>query len=154
MKDDLIIVADLGLLRAYRVIQGFTDRQPHLELLEELQPPSAHEKLSDQVADQSGRFPRGSGAGNIAGDLSAGERHDLEEEQQRRLIRQLADRINELLEDGNVDRCSIAASAPIHRQLYRAIDAPARIKIGQVLPLDLTKVQPKDLLCHFQTSVP
>jgi hypothetical protein len=70
MNTKLIIVADLGLLRAYREVQGPTDRQPHLELIEELKLERAHEKLSDQVTDQAGRFPRGGGAGNIPGDLS------------------------------------------------------------------------------------
>lgn len=39
----LIIVADLGLLRAYREVQGLGDREPHLELTEELKPEAAHQ---------------------------------------------------------------------------------------------------------------
>jgi hypothetical protein len=80
-KSNLVIAADLGLLRAYRVVQGVTDRRPHLELVEELKPENAHQKLSDQVTDEAGRFPKGGGTGHVQGDLSVGERHNLELEQ-------------------------------------------------------------------------
>jgi hypothetical protein len=148
----LIIVADRGLLRAYREVRGFADRQPHLELIEELKPEAAHEKLSDQMSDQAGRFPRGSGAANIPGDLSAGERLPLETEQSRRLIELLAGRINALLEDDGVSRCSLAASAPIHKQLLEALNPKARAKISQVLASNLAKTAPGELSGHFDRA--
>jgi len=145
----LIIVADLGLLRAYRQVQGPMDRQPHLQLLEELKPAGAHEKLSDQVTDKAGRFPRGGGAGNVPGDLSAGENLHAQAEHNRVLLRQLADAINALLAPTAVTRCAIAVSAPIHKQLLEALDPKLRAKIGQVLPSNLAKTEPGDLLAHF-----
>lgn len=148
----LIIVADRGLLRAYREVRGFADRQQHLELIDELKPEAAHEKLSDQMSDQAGRFPRGSGAGNIPGDLSAGERLPLETEQSRRLIELLAGRINALLEDDEVGSCSLAASAPIHKQLLDALSPKARAKISQVLASNLAKTDPGELPGHFERA--
>src|SRR5258705_6552637 len=121
MNPKLIIVADLGLLRAYREIQALGDREPHLQLIAELRPEAAHEKLSQQLTDQAGRFPKGGGATIVAGELSAGERLGLETEQDRRLIGQLAEKINTLLENEAVTSCSLAASAPIHKQLLDAI---------------------------------
>ncbi|MDP3244986.1 MAG: host attachment protein, partial [bacterium] len=122
MNKTLLIVADLGLLRAYRETKNVADRPPHLELVEELKLESAHQKLSDQLSDQAGRFPRGGGAANISGNLSAGESLNSEAEQTRRLISQLAGRINALLGDNEVTRCSIAISGAIHNQLLEAID--------------------------------
>lgn len=149
MNKTLLIVADLGLLRVYHETQNVADRQPHLELIEELKLESAHQKLSDQVSDQAGRFPRGSGSGNIAGDLSAGERLPLAAEKNRRLISQLAGRINALLTDPAVTRCSLAASGAIHNQLVAAIDPQVRDKISQVLAANLTKTDPQALAGHF-----
>lgn len=149
MNQALLIVADLGLLRAYRETQSIADRQPHLELIEELKPESAHQKLSDQVTDQAGRFPRGGGGANIPGDLSAGESLNTEAEQDRRLMNQLAGRINALLADDAVTRCSIAISGAIHNQLLEAIDPKARAKIGQVLASNLAKTDPSELHAHF-----
>jgi hypothetical protein len=149
MNKTLLIVADLGLLRAYRETQNVADRQPHLELIEELKLESAHQKLSDRLSDQAGRFPRGGGAGNISGDLSAGESLNSEAEQNRRLIGQLAGRINALLADEDVTRCSLAVSGAIHEQLLEALDPKARAKIVQSLASNLTKTGPQALAGHF-----
>lgn len=148
----LTIVADRGLMRAYREVREFADHQPHLKLIEEVKPEAAHEKLSDQVSDQSGRFPRGSGAGSIPGDMSAGERLHLEAELDRRLIETLAGKINALLEDDEVSRCSLAASAPIYKQLLEALSPKARSKVHQFLASDLAKTDPAELPGHFERA--
>lgn len=148
-KTSLVIVAALGLLRAYRKIQGQSDRQPHLELVDELRPEAAHQKVSDLQSDQAGRFAKGSGAGRVSGDLSSGEQHDLELEQHRRLIKLLAGKINDLLGVVSVATCSVAASAPILRRLLDQLAAPVRAKIATTLALDLTKSDPGELLAHF-----
>lgn len=153
MKTKLIIVADLGLLRAYRVVHNQFSRTPHLELLEELQPEAAHTKWRDQLTDQAGRFPRGDGANHFTGSISAGERHDLREEQQRRIIGRLAGHINRLLADDDVAACSLAASAPIHRVLLQEVRESVRPKIQQVLASDLAKTEPRELLNHFQQAL-
>ncbi len=145
----LIIVADLGLLRAYREVKRPQDREPHLELIEELTQEAPHEKLSDQVTDQAGRFPRGSGADITTGDLSAGERLTLDAEQSRRLISRLAETIDTLLADEAVTDCWLAVSAPIHKQLLDALNPKAREKISQVLPSNLAKTDPGELREHY-----
>ncbi|MFT6864252.1 MAG: hypothetical protein ACJAVK_002816 [Akkermansiaceae bacterium] len=149
MNETLLIVADLGLLRAYRETQNIDDLQPHLELIEEVKPEGARQKLSDQVTDQAGRFSKGGGASNTPGDLSAGENLHSEAEQERQLISKLAERINALLGDKTVIRCSIAISAAIHQQLLEAISPKARAKIGKVLASNLAKIHPSELLAHF-----
>jgi hypothetical protein len=150
MNKTLLIVADLGLLRAYRTTQNRANQQPHLELIEQLKPESAHQKLSDQLTDQAGRFPRGGGSANISGDLSAGESLNAEAEQNRRLISQMAGRINALLADDDVTRCSIAISGAIHNQLLKAINPKARAKVGQIVASNLTKTDPTELHAHFE----
>lgn len=149
MNKTLIIVADLGLLRAYRETQNAADRQPHLELIEELKLEGAHQKLSDQLTDQAGRFPRGGGAADTSGSLSAGESLSSESEQSRRLISQLAGSINALLADHEVTRCSLAVSGAILKQLLEALDPKARAKIVQTLASNLTKTDPQALPEYF-----
>ncbi len=149
MNNTLLIVADLGLLRVYRETQNVADRQPHLELIEELKLENARQKLSDQVTDQAGRFPRGGGATNISGDLSAGESLNSEAEENRRLISQLAGRVNTLLANPEVIRCSLAVSGAIHKQLLEALDPKVRAKIVQSLASNLTKTDPQSLAGHF-----
>jgi hypothetical protein len=101
------------------------------------------------LTGQAGRFPRGGGAANISGDLSAGESLNSESEQNRRLLSQLAGRINALLAEDTVTRCLLAASGAIHKQLLDALDPKARAKIVQSLASNLTKTDPQALAEHF-----
>jgi hypothetical protein len=154
MKTKLIIVADLGLLRAYRQVQGLGDREPHLELIEELRPEAAHQKLSEQLTDQAGRFPKGGGASIVPGDLCADERLNLEAEQERRLIRLLSDKVDMLLADERVASCSLAVGAPLRRQLLNDLSPQSRSKIRQIVAADLSKVEARELLARFAKAVP
>ncbi len=148
----IIIITDLGLLRAYREVKRAQDHAPHLELIEERKLEAAHEKLSDQVSDQAGRFPRGSGADMIAGDLSAGERLNLDAELTRRLIKSLAETVDALLADDAATVCWLAASAPIHKQLLDALNPKTRVKISRVIASNLTNTDPQELLGHFSSA--
>ena len=150
MNTELIITANLGLLRAYRLVKGSNDRQPHLELVDEMRSEAAHQKVADQLSDRPGRFSKGGGPGDVPGDLSAGEQHGYQSEQRRRLTRILGDKISGLLADARATTCYLAASAPIRLQLVDQLAAPARAKVAKTLPLDLTKAEPAELLRRFQ----
>jgi hypothetical protein len=142
----LIIVADLGLLRAYREVQGLTDRQPHLELVAEW----ATATDTERPSESPGRFPRGNGAGShVPGDLSAGERQHLEAELSRRHLGQLAEQINGLVSQATVGSARLAASPPIHKQLLNALHPQVRTKIRSVLASNLTRTHPGELPEHF-----
>jgi hypothetical protein len=54
MKNKLVIVADLGLLKAYR-IDITPQGTPRLEALHELVLEEAHSRFSDRVTDLGGR---------------------------------------------------------------------------------------------------
>ena len=97
--------------------------------------------------------PRDGGASNIPGDLSAGERLPLETEQSRRLSEPLAGSINALLKDDGVRRCSLSASAPIHKQLLAALSPKARARISKLLASNLAKTDPGELPGHFERVV-
>lgn len=145
----LIIVADLGLLRAYREVKHKQDHNPRLEPVDAVPQGAARELLSEQMSDQAGRFPRGMGANLISGDLSAGERLSLETEETRRLVNGLAETIAVLLGDEAATECWLAASAPIHKQLLDALTPEARGKISRVLASNLARTDPQELLGHF-----
>src|ERR1041385_1279876 len=118
MKNTLVVVADLGRLKAFRLENSDETRTPRLELLEEFMNVAAHGKLADKVTDFSGRFPRG-GARSAENAMADGERHNIELEMRKRMIRQLADHFNSLARTRDVDRCFLAASREINKQLDR-----------------------------------
>jgi len=150
MKNTLVVVADLGCLKAFRLENSHLNRASRLELLQEFQNPDAHGKLVERVTDLSGRFPRGSGAANSAGGaMSDGERHNIGLENRRRLVRQLAQRFNQLARHDEVERCLLAASKEINRQLLDELEPRVRAKIEKNVPADLTKLEPAEILRHF-----
>lgn len=150
MKNTLLVVTDLGGFKAYRLDNGEFQRSPRLELLEEFSNAAAHGRLVDRVTDLGGRFPRSTGASNTTGAMSDGERHNIQLEQRKRLVRQLAHRLSSLLRNTEIERCFLAASREIHHQLLDELDGRVRAKIERNLPADLTKVDKSDLLAYFQ----
>ena len=152
MKKTLVVVADLGVFKAYRLDNGRPNRTPRLTLLEEYNNAGAHERLVDRVTDLSGRFPRSSGAPNLSGAMSDGERHNIELEQRKRLVRQLAQRLNSLMRSDDVEHCYLAASREINHPLLDELDPAVRVKIEKNLSADLTKTDKSELLRHFEPA--
>jgi len=148
MKNTLVVVTDLGCLKAY-LLDNHTNRTPHLELLEQFNSAEAHGKLVDAVSDLSGRFPRGTGKQGGGGAMSDGERHNIELEKRKRLVRELAKRVNALARQPDVERCFLAASREINHQLVEELEPQVRAKILKNVPADLTKLERGDILRHF-----
>ena len=149
MKSTLLVVADLGGFKAYKLTPNEqANRAPHLDLLEHYDNGQAHDRLVDKVSDLAGRFPRADGA-TPGGGMSAGERHNIELESRKRLVRQLAQRINLLARPPEFERCMLAASREINGQLVEELDSQVRAKIIKNIPADLTKIERADILRHF-----
>lgn len=146
MKNKLVVVTDLGSLKAYKLDKDDFGRSPRLELLEEVQIADAHEKLTDKVSDLAGRF--GKGGGPSAG-ASAGERHNIQIEHRKRLVKRLAERLNRLIHGTGVDGCYLAASKEINHQIVDELEAHVRAKIEKNIPADLTKLSKAALLKRF-----
>src|SRR5690349_20299816 len=116
MKNTLVVVTDLGCFKAFKLENNsHLNHSPRLELLEEYENAEAHGKLVNRVSDLAGRFPRRTGASNNSA-MSDGERHNIELEQRKRLVRQLAQRLNALARQKEVERCLLAASREINHQ--------------------------------------
>jgi hypothetical protein len=149
MKNTLVVVTDLGCFKAFRLENHHPNRAPHLELVEEVNNADAHEKLVDKVTDLAGRFPRSAGAASARGPMSDGERHNMELETRKRLVRQLAQRLNALARSPEVERCLLASSREINHQLLAELEPQVRAKIEKCVSADLTKLERADILRYF-----
>jgi protein required for attachment to host cells len=152
MKNTLVVVMDLGCMKAYRVENNHPNSTPRLELVEEFEGTDAHRKLVDNVTDLAGRFPRSGGAAGGKGAMSDGERHNIELEKRKRLVRQLAQRLNGLVGGAQVERCLLSASREINHQLLEELEPQVRAKIEKNVAADLTKVERGEILRHFQAG--
>ncbi|MCW5551076.1 MAG: host attachment protein [Verrucomicrobiae bacterium] len=149
MKNKWLLVADLGSFKAYRVEASRFTRGPRLELIEAFDNTDAHDRLTDQVTDLAGRFPKGGGPNGANGAMSHGERHNIELEQRKRLTRRLTERINALMAREDFESCFLAVSKEINHQILEGLDLRHRAKIEQNLAADLTKIDKSELLRHF-----
>ncbi len=84
----LIIVTDRGSLKGYKVNEA-ANRGPSLQLVQSIDLTDAHGRYQDKLTDQAGRFAGADGNGRHMG--GAAERQGIETENDRRILKQLAD---------------------------------------------------------------
>ena len=148
MPHKLIVLADLGRLKAFRVTRDEMTSKLHVELAEELNLLDGQEKLLEKVTDKAGRFPA-SGGSNGAGALSAGENHNLQSEIQKRLIKRIGEGINELVKRDNPTMWHFAAAQEINARIQELLCSEVRAKLSKSVGSDLTKIGKNELLSHF-----
>lgn len=163
----LIIVADLGDLKAYRmekleaVNRQDTTQTSHvvqrgdfkealvLISLKDFSYIKAHKKLEDIVSDEAGRFK---GAGVMAGEEvrgSYGERHNIDLEIKKRLIKAIAEDIGELVENEAPRAWYLAFPQETTNQLLEALDPEVKKTLANNIKVDLTKIRQNEILSHF-----
>jgi protein required for attachment to host cells len=145
MKRKLIIVADLGLLKAYNV-DFPPDQTPRLDQLDEVVLEDAHIRVVDKLSDMAGRHTAPAQK-NWGAPLA--DDHNLKLESKRRLIRQIAAHVERLIGRAGGDGCWLAAQKEINHQILKELSPSIREHIKKNLPLDLTKTAPKELLEQF-----
>jgi len=150
MKNTLVVVVDLGCLKAFKIDNSRDHSTPRLELVEEFNNADAHERLVEKVTDLSGRFRRATRAAT-GGAMSDGERHNIQLEQRKRCVRALAARFTAVFDSTQPEHCFLAASREINNPLLAELEPRVRTKIERNLPVDLTKVDKSRLLGHFRS---
>ncbi|HEY2800706.1 MAG TPA: host attachment protein [Chthoniobacterales bacterium] len=147
----LIVVADRGSLKAYRV-EDTPTRGASLQLVQAFELTDAHGRYDDKLTDQAGRFPVSDGNGRHANSIA--ERTALETETEKRICKQLADRIAELVKKEAAEGWSFAAPAPIHAAISELLPPPIRSRVVEHVKSDLVKIEPAKLRSHFRSLQP
>ena len=148
----LVIVADRGSLKAYRVDETPT-RGPSLKLVQAFDITDAHGRLIDRLTDQAGRFPVTEGAGAHRGPASIAE-SKLQTETDRRINKELADQIVKIINGSNGEGWSFAAPSEIHSAIVDLLPGQIRDRIVEHVKSDLVKVEPAKLPNHFRSLRP
>ena len=143
----LIIVTDRGSLKAYKVNDTPT-RGPSLKLVQAFDTTDAHGRYQDKLTDQAGAFPGGAapGQGN-----SMAERTGIDNENDRRICKQLADSIAEVVQREGKEGWSFAAPASIHAAVVDLLPADVRDSIVEHVKSDLVKIESAKLPGHFRS---
>ncbi|HEV3392979.1 MAG TPA: host attachment protein [Chthoniobacterales bacterium] len=148
----LVIVADRGSLKAYRVDETPT-RGPSLKLVQAFDITDAHGKLIDKVTDFAGRFPVTESAGPHHGQASTAE-SKLGNETDRRINRELADQIANVINGSGKEGWAFAAAPEIHSAIVDLLPDRVRSRIVEHVKADLVKVEPSKLPNHFRSLRP
>ena len=145
--NEVIILADLGHFRAYKVSKGAMDRVK-IELVESFDTLEGHGKLGEKVTDSAGRF--GVDGGRLKGGAGFGEPHNIELETKKRLIKLIAHDINALVKRESCHKWYFAASKTINNQIIEYLDPDIQKKLEKNIPSNLTKIKITDILQHFE----
>ena len=150
MKSSFFIVADRGNLKAYRAEKVPADRPPRMQLVQAMTLTDAHFKATDIFTDEAGAFPSQTGAGArqaFQGNSTAERHYDVEND--RRLVKQLAQHIASIVRQEKVDWWSFAAPADIHDAVVEQLEPALRNRIAEHVTSDLVNTRPSELLDHF-----
>ena len=131
----LIIVADRGSLRAYRV-QETPTRGPHLELVQAFEVTDVMSAASTQHTTPMTDWPQ------------------LEAEMDRRICKELATEIAKIVERNGGEGWSFAAPESIHAKIVEHLPSEIRERIVEHLESDLVKLPVAALPSHFRSLQP
>lgn len=141
MLSKLIIVADLQHYKLYTNKQDPMGRES-LELLEDMDDLEIHKKISEKVSDRKGNFSSTRGSGS-------GEDHNIELEEERRRIKDIAKQISQSLQKHTHKSWYFAAPKAINNKIVELLDLNIKEKMEKNIHADLTKIPEDELLEHF-----
>jgi len=147
----LIVVADRGEIKAYRVNET-PNRGASLQLVQALDLTDAHGRYDDKLTDQAGRFPVSDGNGRHANSIA--ERTAIELETERRICKQLAEHITQVVEREAATGWSFAAPSTIHASVTELLPPSIRNRLIEHVKSDLVKIEPAKLAAHFRSLQP
>jgi hypothetical protein len=131
----LIIVADRGSVRAYRV-QETPTRGPHLELVQAFEVTDVMNAPSTRHTTPMTDWPQ------------------LEAEMDRRICKQLATEITKIVEHKAGEGWSFAAPESIHAKIVEQLPPEIREQIVEHVESDLVKLPAAALPSHFGSLQP
>jgi hypothetical protein len=150
-KEDImskvIIAVDLGHFKAYRVTKDPLAKSAKAELIESYDSIEARLKLSDRLSDAAGRYRQAGGRNGKAAGF--GEAHNLETEEEKRLVKQIAEEINELVSREKCEKWSLAAGKNINGQIVENLEPGVKAKLEKNLHCNLTKAGKAEILDYF-----
>lgn len=147
----LVVLTDLGTFKAYRLEENRASSSPRLQPVDSYETTLGDDRIGRRLSDQAGNFQK-SGAMGMQGvnDGETGERHNICLENERRSVKQIAEKMNELLSNGDFDSCYFAASNEINREIVNNLSPQAKAKIEKNLTCNLVNAPQEELLSHFK----
>lgn len=149
----LVIVTDLGLLKAYRYglpvyRYGLMPNQHDtlIEPIEQVVLREGHRRVVDIVTDFAGRRAAPTQKSWAA---PVSDPNHLILERERRIVKLIAGHISRLIRQNERLGCWLAADVEINHQIIEKLPSDLRAHIKKNLPRDLVKLREPDLIEQF-----
>ena len=148
-NQNLIIVADLGQLKAYTVSvvrrkdtaetgEPVRKASESLTLVTDIDYINAHLKAGEQVSDKDGNFVG-----------SNGEPHDRLKENDKRILKNICNDIEKIVTSESHQAWCLAFPKAKNRQLNEMLSQQVKKTLRKSISSDLTKIAKDKLLSHF-----
>jgi hypothetical protein len=134
----LIIVADMGELKSYKVQMITATNRYHLELQNDLNYIEGRQNISEMLSDDRGRFKHGTG-----------DDHNAENVIENHLIQKISDDISKILANAQPASAYLAFPIKHHKELTSLLSDRAQKALAKNIDADLVKCPMEDLLSHF-----
>lgn len=124
-----------------QLVQAFTLTAPHL-------------KISEINTDMAGRFPVGSTPAQSQGrhQNAIAEQNNLPIEIDKRIVRQLAEHITDILRQEQPGAWAFAAPAMINRAVISELDPAIARQLTENIQQDLVNIDPTEIIDHFEAA--
>ncbi|MBS1902149.1 MAG: host attachment protein [Bacteroidetes bacterium] len=136
-KVEVIITANFGALKAYRIEEKSLVHRRGCELIRKTEYERAHKKLSEIVTDRAGRF-RGSGVATNK-NRSFGEEHHLADDLKQKAVKQIAHDIDGVIKHTPANGYYLAVPKAISKDILDRLSAATRSKITKRVDVDIVK---------------
>jgi len=143
----LLILADRGHFLAYSVAS--TSRGASVKLMVSTELTEAQERLGEKLTDKAGSFPV-VGTGVHAN--SSAERMSLSAELESRTFRDIAKKIEAIVNEKQPESWAFAAPSEINSAILDGLGARTHQRLIQNLRRDLTRVPPREMLERFTSA--
>ncbi|HMK59604.1 MAG TPA: host attachment protein [Dissulfurispiraceae bacterium] len=142
----IVVVADLGHFNAYKFSKTPMGTGK-LDLIEQFDSLEAHGKYSEKFSDQAGNFGESVGKSSFA--KGSGEAHNIQIENEKRLIRNIARTINRIIAEEKCDGWHLAAEKAINGQIVESLDQVVKSKLEKNIAANLTKADKSEIIGRF-----
>lgn len=158
MSDHFIITADRGHVRIFQRAQPVGQTKPNLNEVQAMDFPAGRQSYTDRDTDMAGRFQssqhqgRGPGAPMARTGGSIDERLPMQEEEERRQTRDVAQTVTTFLEQHPDATWDFAAAPAIHNAVLESLPPATRSRLRQGVAKDLVNQPVNELLGHFEKT--
>jgi protein required for attachment to host cells len=145
----LVVLTDLGTFKAFGMEEDRKSSSPRLQPVEAFRNENGDDRISRRVSDQAGQFKNSTPIASEMMGQGNGERHNIWLENERRSVKEIAEKISELLAGGEFEGCYLAASDEINHAIVEQLAPPARKKIEKNIHCNLVNAPREEILRHF-----